>query len=704
MLRKACLTSQEKIMGGEEYFMDQLKSAYSQYYAIKGNTDGLQNDFLHSLAEAQAEAGNLSKKRVYRNLIHREKQRQMAKCIKFLQGKTLAGSTNMVQVRGENSTWKDVNDKREMEEAIMASTQRKYSASFHTLFMQPPLVGTFGYVGLGRAADEVLDGHFAIPEGVDEHTARLIHHLKRLVAITHEGLHPTKLPVHAYKEFWRKAKERTSCYPGVLSFSTLKASSQDDLLCELDCILTRFPLFSGYTPMQWKKCLDVMILKKAGLHQVHSLRTIVLFQPDCNYAFKFVGREMMAHAEKCKTLALEQFGSRKGHRAIDQATNKALTNDILRQTKLPGGICVNDAKSCYDLIVHTTAAIPMRRQGVPEGVILCLFNTLQEAQNHVCTAFGDSTSYFGGVSVIPLHGIYQGNGAGPAIWAVVSTPILDMLRSASLGCHFQTLLSNKVIKYCGFTFVDDSDIIQTAASPREHWTSIVEGLQGSMDMWQGGLKATGGAIVPENNSWNLSAFKWSKGDWKYCSTQDTLASLQVQDIARVVHQLCHTDYNEAIRSLGVDLAPDGNMRQQTIALLKASSLWATQMKAENLPKTDVWTALMSSLWRTLSYPLPVTTLSVDECKAIMAPALNQGLVGMGFCRHFPRALVHSPARYMGLNIHHLHSSQENQRLKGIIEHTAISDFTGLLYRASLEHLLIELGMGEDSLEMPHCQL
>jgi len=69
---------------------------------------------------------------------------------------------------------------------------------------------------------------------------------------------------------------------------------------------------------------------------------------------------MMKHAEKHKTLAPEQFGSRWNHCAIDLADNKVLTNDILRQKKSPGAICVNDAKSCYDLIVHPSAVLAMR--------------------------------------------------------------------------------------------------------------------------------------------------------------------------------------------------------------------------------------------------------------------------------------------------------------------------------------------------------
>lgn len=162
---------------------------------------------------------------------------------------------------------------------------------------------------------------------------------------------------------------------------------------------------------------------KKGRSQVDSLCTIVLFQPDCNYAFKFIGREMMKNVERHNTLAPKQFESQKRHRAIDQANNKVLIYDLLWQTKSPGAICANYAKSCYDLIVHTSAAMAMRRQGVPEAVTTCMFNTLQEAEHQVKTAYGDSDTHFGGHKVVPMHGVCQGNGAGPPICAVVSSPI-----------------------------------------------------------------------------------------------------------------------------------------------------------------------------------------------------------------------------------------------------------------------------------------
>jgi hypothetical protein len=208
---------------------------------------------------------------------------------------------------------------------------------------------------------------------------------------------------------------------------------------------------------------------------------------------------MMRNAKIHRTLAPEQFGSRKNLQAIDLAVNKVLTNDILCQLKSPGAICANNAKSCYDLIVHPSAVLAMRRQGVPESVMTCLFNTLQEVKHQVRMAFGDLDTSFGGNEVIPMHGICQGNGAGPLIWAVISSPILDILRNKDLGTFLTTAITYKAIRFSGFSFVDDTDI-QTARSNQEMWQEVVHGLQTSMNHWEGGLRACGGAIVPSKTA------------------------------------------------------------------------------------------------------------------------------------------------------------------------------------------------------------
>jgi hypothetical protein len=91
----------------------------------------------------------------------------------------------------------------------------------------------------------------------------------------------------------------------------MKAGATDDIISELECELINIALKSGYSPERWRHLLDVMILKKSGITQLSSLRTICLFPVDGNYAFKHIGHEMMKIAESTNSIAPEQYGSRR---------------------------------------------------------------------------------------------------------------------------------------------------------------------------------------------------------------------------------------------------------------------------------------------------------------------------------------------------------------------------------------------------------
>jgi hypothetical protein len=84
-----------------------------------------------------------------------------------------------------------------------------------------------------------------------------------------------------------------------------------------------------------------------------------LMHSEFNVNNKKLGRDMMTFAESCKVLAPEQFEGRKNHQSAIAALNKRLTMDVLRQRWQPGALCANDAKSCYDRITHSIAALSM---------------------------------------------------------------------------------------------------------------------------------------------------------------------------------------------------------------------------------------------------------------------------------------------------------------------------------------------------------
>jgi hypothetical protein len=89
----------------------------------------------------------------------------------------------------------------------------------------------------------------------------------------------------------------------------------------VDRQLLEIPFRTGYTPKRWKVGIDCEIPKKAGSNRVTKLRTILLFEADCNHLFKVFGRRLMVHAEQAGTIAPEQYGSRKHKSSILHAVN-----------------------------------------------------------------------------------------------------------------------------------------------------------------------------------------------------------------------------------------------------------------------------------------------------------------------------------------------------------------------------------------------
>jgi hypothetical protein len=584
----------------------------------------------------------------------------------------------------------------EIEKAILAENAAKFQQSFNTPFYTEPLSTDFGYKALTSSATQVLLGIYTPPPHIDDATKcylqklELPNPLKTINRKKYADAYAISVKEHI--SFWKRAKETTSCYPCELSFATMKAGASDSTIATVDCLAANIPLKGGFSPDSWQHATDVMIPKKSGVTLLSALRTIVLFPVDCNYVFKFIGKQMMQQAEALGALAPEQYGSRKHHKAIDLAACKTITYDIIRQLKRPGAICCNDAKSCYDLIGHSQASLSMQRVGVPRSAIDCMFSTLQQAKHYVRTSFGDSTGYYIGSSFRkPLHGIGQGNGSGPGIWAVVSSPVLNLMREKGYGAEFICPLSKVKTDFGGYTFVDDTDLVVVKLSFKD-FADAAHSLQGAMTTWEKGIRATSGAIVPEKTYVYIMDFAWKSGLWTYHSCATSPASFEVRDITGILRPVKRYEVWEAQETLGVYLAPDGNTAAQFDKMLDKAVKWADNMRTGRISKNEVWLAFSSTIWRTLCYPLPALNLTKKQCELIMTPLLKYLLPALGICRTFPRDLVFAPIKYMGLGVKHLYTVQEIGRIKEIISQSMQHNLLTSLYGISLSCLIIEIGL------------
>jgi hypothetical protein len=220
---------------------------------------------------------------------------------------------------------------------------------------------------------------------------------------------------------------------------------------------------------------------------------------------------------------------------------------------------------------------------------------------------------------------------------------------------FKTSISGDLIRFVGYAFVDGTDICQTGQDEITTGEEVATQMQGAMDAWKGGMRATGVAIVPEKSYWYLIDFVSTEGNWSYTSEEEYPAAISVRDLIWQRHVLDRMSPSEARRTLGVRLAPDGNEIAEFNYLRSVAEEWWDKARAGHLSRSAAWLNLTTTVLKTLQYPLAATKFTEKQCTAIMAPVLEAGLPTSGICRTFPRDLVYGPLKYQGLALPNLYT-------------------------------------------------
>ena len=107
-----------------------------------------------------------------------------------------------------------------------------------------------------------------------------------------------------------------------------KCGSLDATITWVNVSMANIPFLSDYSLKRWQQGINVIIDKSKVNYRVDKLRTILLYEADFNMNKKYLGKDMMQKAEKCKVLSREQYGGRQKEAAILHALNKRLTFDL----------------------------------------------------------------------------------------------------------------------------------------------------------------------------------------------------------------------------------------------------------------------------------------------------------------------------------------------------------------------------------------
>ena len=250
--------------------------------------------------------------------------------------------------------------------------------------------------------------------------------------------------------------------------------------------------------------------------------------------------------------------------------------------------------------------------------------------------------------------------------------------------------------------MDDTDLCCSSLDDLATPTKVASDLQQALDIWEGTLHATGGAIGPAKTKWWAISFAWKKGEWSYESIENSPATLSVRDPKGVQTQLERLPASSAIRMLGVRLAPDGNNKAELAYLRSIAKQWAERIRNGHLPHHLAWQSLQSSILRTLQYPLPATTFSKQDAELIMQDLLPAALNALGLSSKFPRDVIHGPKRFQGIQIPHIYTAQGVAQISKVIRFTHDrTSLTGSMIRAEHEQLIVETGLNPPLFSQPY---
>jgi len=296
---------------------------------------------------------------------------------------------------------------------------------------------------------------------------------------------------------WQKAREETSSSYSTIHFGHYITGTHDDRIAQFNACMAAILAVMGYSPNQWRHGLIVMLEKAPGNFEVERLHIILLFEVDCNQNNKWLGRAFMKEAELWDLLAVEQYGSRHNKDVITQCLNKRLWYDYIQSTRQPAALCSNDTKSCYNQIVLLIAALCMCRLGATKSSVLSMLKTIHGMCHHTRTVHGDSTRFASSQTWDqPVARIGQGNGASPAIWAMVSSPLFTIMQEDRFLATIICAMTKQECSFSRFAFVDDTDL---CVSGHSDVTQTARCMQNSVTNWEG-LLCAGEMLLVSNRS------------------------------------------------------------------------------------------------------------------------------------------------------------------------------------------------------------
>ena len=135
------------------------------------------------MIQAQAEAQNTTRSKLWKKVKRTEQSRNMARRVKTALGKQAVhnGLSQVTAPRSnDDSTRVTYNSKEDLEKACLEEARRRFTQAAATPMLQPPMIDLVGLADMDKPAfQQILDGNFECPETCDPYLKKLIPYLRK---------------------------------------------------------------------------------------------------------------------------------------------------------------------------------------------------------------------------------------------------------------------------------------------------------------------------------------------------------------------------------------------------------------------------------------------------------------------------------------------------------------------------------------------
>ena len=215
------------------------------------------------------------------------------------------------------------------------------------------------------------------------------------------------------------------------------------------------------------------------------------------------------------------------------------------------------------------------------------------------------------------------------------------------------------ISHKGVMFVDDRTDHFGGDGSNEDFEDDFEmcmaNAQKGAQTWCDLTRINGGLVALHKTSWK--AIAWRVMDGSMEMVKATEHTIVVKDGKGAYAKIDFLPPDRASKGLGYWISPSGNQDHHHRATLEAVQLLCDAAIGSYLTAAEAIQAVRQRIVPKLDYALKTTTFDTKQCGKFNTALRSAFVAPMGMNRHYPKAILHAPVDYGGMNFPEIESLQ-----------------------------------------------